>query len=182
MAEMYKIIDPHQRGPISWDSFLELMAYLEKCRYEANTNFRIEEREDEMAHYAQILVKRKQKALEQEKKDDVLREQREKDKLTRELSLHEDNQCRTIRNGELVGTDEKSMRRKSVNSFLGSGAIKSAPDRERVIDQFPSKSKESTVDVESDGEYSDEFDDDEDDKYSEEDFEEEDSPTPLAVE
>ena len=42
-----------------------------------------------MAHYAQILVKRKQKALEQEKKDDVLREQREKDKLTRDLSLHE---------------------------------------------------------------------------------------------
>ena len=37
-------------------------------------------------------------------------------------------------------------------------------------------------DVESDGEYSDEFDDDEDDKYSEEDFEEEDSPSPVAVE
>ena len=69
-------------------------------------------------------------------------------KLARDIALSsvlQDNQCRTIRNGELVGTDEKSMRRKSVNTFLGSGAVNASPGRERVIDQFPSKSKESTV-------------------------------------
>ena len=60
-------------------------------------------------------------------------------------SILQDNQCRTIRNRELVGTDEKSMRRKSVNAFLASGAVNATPGRERVIDQFPSKSKESTV-------------------------------------